>query len=494
MQIFIKVAQIGGQFTINDAENYDFDDIKSIIREKFNIPEKFNIELKRTTHMKINDISEIDHGDTILAIISPKKKMTIFEEIFPNYKDNKMDDINTFINTNIYQPNDIIVLLWGNVIENTKKIREKIVTNEKYEYIHNLLSQQLPIPIIIKAIKQKTNTVNLYLIDPSFSLKYGRKIDDIRNIFDDIITESPTEATRLFLNGYEIYNIPALLILDYLGINIEHYGNLLSGGGNEKVSQWMKNIGLDSNKDFPEQSLEITNTLTMVKVYILPFTYGKCSTNPTNLLIGPTKCIEELKERLDMHRTVSEYYLYLSSCNICDSYPILHREENKYFVKKLTNWHNINEYDDNKDIRDIILKGGKKKIPKKYTNRLSKKDKLKQEKNIRRSIRQYKKGKYIDRPKLKSYRNKKSSWVVKFEKKYGKDVKSYKDISEVTGIPIQALDAVVKKGKGAYYSSGSRPNQTPESWGKARMYSYIMGGPTRKYDKEITDKFKVKLP
>ena len=29
------------------------------------------------------------------------------------------------------------------------------------------------------------------------------------------------------------------------------------------------------------------------------------------------------------------------------------------------------------------------------------------------------------------------------------------------------------------------------SWGKARMYSYIMGGPTRKYDEHITKKYNV---
>ena len=135
-----------------------------------------------------------------------------------------------------------------------------------------------------------------------------------------------------------------------------------------------------------------------------------------------------------------------------------------------------------------------KKIPKKYTARLSKKDKAKQTKNIKRAIRSYKKGKYVDRPKLKSYKSKKSQWVVKFEKKYGENIKTYKQISKVTGIPTKALRAVVKKGKGAYYSSGSRPNQTAESWGKARMYSYIMGGPTRKYDQHITDKYNVKLP
>lgn len=133
------------------------------------------------------------------------------------------------------------------------------------------------------------------------------------------------------------------------------------------------------------------------------------------------------------------------------------------------------------------------KIPKKYTARLKPKDKKKQTKNIRKAIRSYKKGKYIDRPKLKSYKSKRSQWVVKFEKEYGKDIKTYKQIEKATGIPKKALMEVVKKGKGAYYSSGSRPNQTPESWGKARMYSYIMGGKTRKYDQHITDKYNVKL-
>jgi hypothetical protein len=139
-------------------------------------------------------------------------------------------------------------------------------------------------------------------------------------------------------------------------------------------------------------------------------------------------------------------------------------------------------------------KKGGNKIPKKYTARLSKKDKAKQTKSIKRAIKSYKKGKYIDRPKLKSYKSKKSSWVVTFEKKYGENIKTYKQIAKATGIPLKALKAVVKKGKGAYYSSGSRPNQTAESWGKARMYSYIMGGPTRKYDQHITDKYNVKLP
>ena len=127
---------------------------------------------------------------------------------------------------------------------------------------------------------------------------------------------------------------------------------------------------------------------------------------------------------------------------------------------------------------------------KKYTKGLSRLDKKRQIKNIKTSKKSYKRNKYINRPTLKSYKNKTSSWTTKFKNKYRK-VTKLNDISKKTGIPKKALSAVLKKGRGAYYSSGSRPNQTAESWGRARMYSYIMGGPTRKYDKHITDKYNV---
>ena len=131
-------------------------------------------------------------------------------------------------------------------------------------------------------------------------------------------------------------------------------------------------------------------------------------------------------------------------------------------------------------------------IPKKYYRGLSLSDRKKQKRNIKTAKKSYRKNKYVDRPKLKSYKNKKSNWTVKFKKKYG-NITNIKDIAKKTKIPEKALRAVLKKGRGAYYSSGSRPNQTAESWGRARMYSYIMGGPTRKYDKEITKKYKVKF-
>lgn len=119
-------------------------------------------------------------------------------------------------------------------------------------------------------------------------------------------------------------------------------------------------------------------------------------------------------------------------------------------------------------------------IPKKYVPKsLSKKDKEKQIKSI--------KSKSM-RPNLKSFDSKRSPWVVKFEKKYGykiTDKRLEKEIISKTG-----KDKILDKGKGAYFSSGSRPNQTPSSWAYARLASVVMNGPARKVDKDIWDKFR----
>lgn len=51
-----------------------------------------------------------------------------------------------------------------------------------------------------------------------------------------------------------------------------------------------------------------------------------------------------------------------------------------------------------------------------------------------------------------------------------------------------ALNAIVKKGQGAYFSSGSRPNQTGHSWGIARLASAITGGKAAAVDYNILEK------
>ena len=78
------------------------------------------------------------------------------------------------------------------------------------------------------------------------------------------------------------------------------------------------------------------------------------------------------------------------------------------------------------------------KIPKKYSNKLSKKDKKRQLRSIRKARRSYRKGVYVDRPKLKSYHSKKSSWVTKFEKKYG-EIKRFKRLLKTIPFPFKKI-------------------------------------------------------
>jgi hypothetical protein len=63
-----------------------------------------------------------------------------------------------------------------------------------------------------------------------------------------------------------------------------------------------------------------------------------------------------------------------------------------------------------------------------------------------------------------------------------------KELSKKTGCSIDALKKIVNKGEGAYFSSGSRPNQTAQSWGLARLASSITAGKSAAVDFNILDK------
>lgn len=125
-----------------------------------------------------------------------------------------------------------------------------------------------------------------------------------------------------------------------------------------------------------------------------------------------------------------------------------------------------------------------RKIPRKYTARLSRRDRSKQKKNLIKSRKMYKKGIYVDRPELKSYPKKRGEWIVKFEKRYNRKITD-KDFIDKNIISKKGQNKILNKGRGAYYSSGSRPNQTSSSWAYARLASVIMGGKARKVDNNI---------
>ena len=122
------------------------------------------------------------------------------------------------------------------------------------------------------------------------------------------------------------------------------------------------------------------------------------------------------------------------------------------------------------------------KIPKQYVpDSLTPAQKKKQIKSIREKR---------DRPKLKNVGTKRSVHVVKFEKKYGKKITDDAWISKNL-LRRAGIKQIISKGIGAYYSSGSRPNTTPQQWARARLASALTGGGASKTDKAILEKYKV---
>lgn len=130
------------------------------------------------------------------------------------------------------------------------------------------------------------------------------------------------------------------------------------------------------------------------------------------------------------------------------------------------------------------------KIPIRYLPKsLSKKDKEKQLKMLKKSRKLYKKNNYYTRKKLPTFQSKVSPHIVKARKIYKTDkIIPNTYLSKATGCSKQTLRKIVSKGQGAYFSSGSRPNQSAQSWGLARLASSITGGKAAAVDFNIIEK------
>ena len=130
------------------------------------------------------------------------------------------------------------------------------------------------------------------------------------------------------------------------------------------------------------------------------------------------------------------------------------------------------------------------KFPIRYLpKKLTKKDKTKQIKMLLKSKKLYKKHKYYTRKHISSYKSKKSKHILNAQKIYNiKNMTVNNELAKKTGCKISALNQIVKKGEGAYYSSGSRPNQTPQSWGLARLASSLTSGKAAAIDYDIIKK------
>lgn len=128
-------------------------------------------------------------------------------------------------------------------------------------------------------------------------------------------------------------------------------------------------------------------------------------------------------------------------------------------------------------------------VPVRYVPKnLSKKDKKEQKKELKKSRKSYIKGKYYTRKKVSSFKSKISPHIIRAKKMYNQPtIKPNIKLARATKCSRKGLQKIVKKGQGAYFSSGSRPNQTGHSWGYARLASAITGGKAAAVDFRILE-------
>ena len=100
----------------------------------------------------------------------------------------------------------------------------------------------------------------------------------------------------------------------------------------------------------------------------------------------------------------------------------------------------------------------------------------------------YKKGEFAARAPVASFASKPSPHVAAALARYGvASIVPSRALAAASGCSLAGQRAIVAKGEGAFYSSGSRPNQSAQSWARARLASALTGGPASVVDLHILE-------
>lgn len=100
----------------------------------------------------------------------------------------------------------------------------------------------------------------------------------------------------------------------------------------------------------------------------------------------------------------------------------------------------------------------------------------------------YKRGEFKARAPVASFASKPSPHVARALARYGvASVAPSRALAAASGCSVKGQRAIVAKGEGAFFSSGSRPNQSAQSWGLARLASALTGGPASVVDLHVLE-------
>ena len=151
------------------------------------------------------------------------------------------------------------------------------------------------------------------------------------------------------------------------------------------------------------------------------------------------------------------------------------------------------------DKRERLIKSYEARIgaiPDRYVPKsLSFVDLMKQLKNLE-ATRKSKSG--VERPMLKSFKSRESRWTKMARERFGEGNTSKEDIAKALAKSPKerlafkrAFDIIYDRGAKAYATAGSRPNQTPASWGQARVFRNLFSPIPQ--DKDVLEKYGVPI-
>lgn len=137
-----------------------------------------------------------------------------------------------------------------------------------------------------------------------------------------------------------------------------------------------------------------------------------------------------------------------------------------------------------------IKRTTKRRYPKKYIpSYLSQLNALTLKDEINKSQQLYRKNKYYIRKPVKTMKIRGSKHIKNAKVMYNLNKLNINEkLQRKTGCSMVGLQQIMRKGQGAYFT-GSRPGQTPSSWGYARLASAITGGKSAAVDFSILEKY-----
>lgn len=151
------------------------------------------------------------------------------------------------------------------------------------------------------------------------------------------------------------------------------------------------------------------------------------------------------------------------------------------------------------------------KLPNRYTEGLTTKQKTELKSNIERTRKLVEKGKQEDavklaekRPQPKNIKTRKSQFTTKLENLYGVDKlpsTPSREFVKLTGIPMREQEEIIQRGKQAFLTAGSRRGTNAFAWSKARLYAFVVkaviakkkGDEKINQDNDIFEKLKNKI-